>query len=122
MWHYDSLRVLIGGKDKMGHFYTKFDAQTPLHPTPLYELVLGIAGFFILLATEKRRLADGSLFMIYLMLSSTFRFAVEFLRLQPRLALGLTEAQLFSVALFVLGGAGLYLLQRRSTARTSGAG
>jgi phosphatidylglycerol---prolipoprotein diacylglyceryl transferase len=121
-WHYDSLRVLIGGKDKMGHFYTKFDAETPLHPTPLYELVLGIAGFFILLAMEKKHLADGSLFMIYLMLSSTFRFSVEFLRLQPRIAFGLSEAQLFSIALFVLGGLGVYLLQRRSTTRTSGAG
>ena len=70
--------------------------------------LLGIAGFFILLAMEKKHLADGSLFMIYLMLSSTFRFAVEFLRLQPRLALGLSEAQLFSIALFALGGAGLY--------------
>jgi len=114
-WHYDSLRVMVGGKDRMGHLYTKFDAQTPLHPTPLYELVLGIAGFFILLAVEKRDLVPGQLFMVYLMLSSTFRFAVEFLRLQPRIAFGLSEAQLFSVAIFALGVAGFMILARRAT-------
>ena len=91
-------------------------------PHRIYELLLGIAGFFMLLALEKKHLADGSLFMIYLMLSSTFRFAVEFLRLQPHIALGMSEAQLFSIALFTLGGVGLALLQRRTTTRTSGAG
>lgn len=118
-WHYDSLRVMVGGKDKLGHLYTKFDAQTPLHPTPLYELLLGIAGFFILLAVEKRNLIAGQLFMVYLMLSSCFRFIVEFLRLQPRLAYGLSEAQLFSIAIFVLGVAGYLLLARRAPSQAS---
>ncbi len=118
-WHYDSLRVMVGGKDKLGHLYTKFDAQTPLHPTPLYELLLGIAGFFILLAVEKRNLIPGQLFMVYLMLSSCFRFIVEFLRLQPRLAYGLSEAQLFSIAIFVLGVAGYLLLARRAPSQAS---
>lgn len=123
VWHYDSLRVLIAGKDRLGHFYTRFDEQTPLHPTPIYELLLGVAGFFLLLAIEKRgALPDGGLFMVYLMLSSVFRFSVEFLRLQPRIAFGLSEAQLFSIALFILGGAGLMILRRKATERTTGAG
>jgi prolipoprotein diacylglyceryltransferase len=112
-WHYDSLRVMVAGRDNLGHLYTQFDAQTPLHPTPLYELLMGVAGFFILLAIEKRELIPGQLFMLYLMLSSTFRFAVEFLRLQPRLAMGLSEAQLFSIAIFILGTAGYVILSRR---------
>jgi phosphatidylglycerol---prolipoprotein diacylglyceryl transferase len=112
-WHYDSLRVMIAGRDKMGHVYTQFDAQTPLHPTPLYELLLGVAGFFILLAVEKRGLIPGQLFMAYLMLSSVFRFMVEFLRLQPRLTMGLSEAQLISIALFILGAAGYLVIGRR---------
>ena len=112
-WQYDSLRVMIAGRDKMGHIYTEFDARTPLHPTPIYELLMGVAGFFVLLAIEKRPLIPGQLFMAYLMLSSTFRFAVEFLRLQPRIAVGLSEAQIFSVALFILGAAGYVIISRR---------
>ena len=112
-WHYDSLRVMVAGRDKMGHLYTEFDARTPLHPTPLYELLFGAAGFFILLALEKKHLIPGQLFMAYLMLSSTFRFIVEFLRLQPRIAFGLSEAQLFSIVLFILGAAGYLLIARR---------
>src|SRR5512147_2517312 len=47
--NYDSLASMRGGVDRMGHTYTKFDAETPLHPTPIYELLLGVAGYFILL-------------------------------------------------------------------------
>jgi len=43
------------------------------------------------------------MFMVYLMLSSVFRFSVEFLRLNPRLLLGLSEAQLVSIPLFFAG-------------------
>ncbi|MBP1691055.1 MAG: prolipoprotein diacylglyceryl transferase [Bacteroidetes bacterium] len=121
-WHYDSLRVIIAGKDKLGHLYTRFDEVTPLHPAPIYELLLGILGYFLLLAIQRRQLPDGALFMMYLMLASTFRFAIEFLRLNPRIAGGLTEAQLFSIALFALGFAGFIYLGRQSEARTTGAG
>lgn len=121
-WHYDSLRVIIAGKDKLGHYYSRFDEVTPLHPTPIYELLLGIAGYFLLLGIQRRRLPDGSLFMMYLMLSSTFRFAIEFLRLNPRITAGLTEAQLFSIGLFALGFAGFIYFGRKSNARTTGEG
>ena len=121
-WHYDSLRVIIAGKDRMGHWYSRFDELTPLHPTPLYELLLGCAGFVFLLWLRTRLSVDGMLFMAYLMLASTFRFLVEFLRLNPRLLGGLSEAQLFSVALFVLALAGLLILRRRTPPLTSGTG
>jgi prolipoprotein diacylglyceryltransferase len=62
------------------------------------------------------------LFMVYLMLASTFRFLVEFLRLNPLLLGGLSEAQLFSVALFVLALAGLLILRGRAPLLTSGTG
>jgi phosphatidylglycerol:prolipoprotein diacylglycerol transferase len=117
-WHYDSLRVLPGGVDRMGHRYTRFDAVTPLHPSPVYELLLGVLGFGILLLLRSRLTTDGTLFMVYLLLSALFRFLAEEVRLNPRIFLGLTEAQLFSVALFVLGCAGLLILTRRQrTAR-----
>lgn len=121
-WHYDSLRVIVAGRDRMGNYYYRFDEVTPLHPTPIYELLLGCAGFAILLGLRKRLNVDGMLFMAYLMLASTFRFLVEFLRLNPRHIAGLSEAQLFSVVLFILGSAGLLILSRRTPSRTSESG
>jgi phosphatidylglycerol---prolipoprotein diacylglyceryl transferase len=113
-WNYDSLRVIPAGIDRMGHAMSRFDEVTPLHPAPIYEFLLGIIGYGILLALRKRPRPDGAIFMIYLMIAALFRFLVEFLRLNPRLALGLSEAQLFSVLLFVAGAVGLALLTRRS--------
>jgi phosphatidylglycerol---prolipoprotein diacylglyceryl transferase len=113
-WNYDSLRVIPAGIDRLGHRVTQFDATTPLHPTPIYELLLGIAGFVLLLALRSRSLPDGMVFMIYLLLASTFRFVIEFWRLNPRLLSGFSEAQVLAVALFCLGLVGIVLIRRRT--------
>jgi phosphatidylglycerol---prolipoprotein diacylglyceryl transferase len=113
-WNYDSLKVIPAGIDRLGHRVTQFDAMTPLHPTPIYELILGIAGFVVLLAIRSRALPDGMVFMFYLLLASTFRFAVEFCRLNPRLLSGFSEAQLLAVALFCIGLVGIVVIRRRN--------
>jgi len=87
--------------------------NTPCHPTPVYEMLLGIVGFVILWNLRKKEWPPGKLFTVYLLLSSTFRFSVEFLRLNPRLLFGLSEAQLISVGLFLLGIAGLAYFHRK---------
>jgi len=111
-WNYDSLRVLPAGLDRLGHRTTRFDEVTPLHPTPLYELLLGIIGFGILRSLRARTSPDGMLFMIYLMLASVFRFTVEFWRLNPKMWLSLSEAQVLAVVLFLIGMIGAYILRR----------
>jgi phosphatidylglycerol:prolipoprotein diacylglycerol transferase len=90
---------------------------TPCHPTPVYEFLLGVGGFALMWNLRKRPWPDGKMFMVYLMLSSLFRFSVEFLRLNPRLLFGLSEAQLISVPLFFAGLAGAYLLDRTKPPR-----
>jgi phosphatidylglycerol:prolipoprotein diacylglycerol transferase len=87
--------------------------NTPLHPTPLYEFGLGIIGYLILWKLSGRQLADGRVFAMYLVLSSLFRFSVEFIRLNPRLLWGLSEAQLIAIPLFVIGIAGFLYLGRK---------
>jgi len=84
--------------------------NTPCQPTPVYEMILGIIGFAILWNLRKRPWPDGRLFALYLMVSSIFRFSIEFLRLNPRLFFGLSEAQLISIPLFLLGIAGFRYL------------
>jgi phosphatidylglycerol:prolipoprotein diacylglycerol transferase len=120
-WNYDSLRVLPAGVDRLGHRYNRFDEVTPLHPTPLYELVLGIVGFAILWSMRKKASPDGMLFMMYLMLASVFRFTVEFWRLNSRVWQGLSEAQVLAILLFVIGLTGAYLLRRRQEGTTGAA-
>ncbi len=78
--------------------------NTPCHPTPVYEMILGVIGFSLMwFFCRKKNYPPGNLFAIYLVLSSLFRFGVEFLRLKPRYMFGLSEAQLISAVLFVAG-------------------
>jgi len=46
---------------------------------------------------------DGTVFWWYLLLASTARFLVEFVRVNTPVALGLTEAQLTSLVLLGIG-------------------
>jgi len=81
--------------------------DTPCHPTPVYEFGLAALACAALLAAGRRRWPDGHVFWLYLVLASAQRFSIEFLRLNPPVALGLTEAQLIALALGVAGFGGL---------------
>jgi phosphatidylglycerol:prolipoprotein diacylglycerol transferase len=87
--------------------------NTPLHPTPVYEfLICGIL-FWILWRVRRTIEPEGKLFMLYLMFAGGERFAIEFLRINPRLALGLSEAQLIALALIGLGLYGWSALSKK---------
>lgn len=89
-----------------------------VHPTPIYEFLQSLAIFGILWPLRKKGYADGTLFWIYLILSGLARFTVEFWRVNPPLASGLSEAQWFSLALI---GIGSYFLYVRSPKQPSNA-
>ncbi|MFO7445076.1 MAG: prolipoprotein diacylglyceryl transferase [Ignavibacteriaceae bacterium] len=86
--------------------------NTPLHPTPIYEFLTMLVIFFILWKLRKKGWADGKLFMFYLIFAGIERLLVEFIRLNPRLLFGLSEAQLISIGLIIAGTAGLYYFQK----------
>jgi phosphatidylglycerol:prolipoprotein diacylglycerol transferase len=81
----------------------------PVHPTQLYEAVwlFAVAGWL-----WSRRKRSPFLFGEYLALNGVGRFAVEILRVNPRVALGLTEPQWIGVGLVVLGLAGWLYFRR----------
>jgi phosphatidylglycerol:prolipoprotein diacylglycerol transferase len=88
--------------------------DTLLHPTPIYEFLMGVIIFTILWKLRKNDLPEGKagwvqgrLFMFYLIFISIARFSVEFIRLNPRIAFGLSEAQLISIGLFTVGIIGI---------------
>jgi len=74
------------------------------------QFIEGVIVFVILWSLRKRDLPPGTMAWLYLVLAGLSRFVVEFWRINPALALGLSEAQWFSLALMVLG---LALLVRR---------
>jgi len=90
--------------------------DTPCHPTPVYELLLAMLICAALLVWARRSPPDGRVFCLYLVLSGAARFGVELLRLNPPIALGLSEAQCIALALALIGLAGLVHLQRRAPA------
>jgi phosphatidylglycerol:prolipoprotein diacylglycerol transferase len=74
-----------------------------VHPTPIYEFLQSLLIFGVLWALRKKAHVPGTLFWLYLTLSGLARLTVEFWRLNPALALGLSEAQWFGLALVIVG-------------------
>jgi phosphatidylglycerol:prolipoprotein diacylglycerol transferase len=73
-----------------------------VHPTPIYEtLAMGLVAYTLWHLRERFR--PGILFALYLTLAGTERFLVEFIRRNDDVLLGLTQAQLLSVAMIVAG-------------------
>jgi phosphatidylglycerol:prolipoprotein diacylglycerol transferase len=83
-----------------------------VHPTPIYEtLAMGLGAW--LLWQLRDRFRTGVLFAIYLVYAGTERFLVEFLRRNHVVALGLTAAQLESLAMMAAGIAWICVVKRR---------
>ncbi len=82
--------------------------NTPLHPTPVYEFLLMCVLSFGLWKLRTKDWPTGKLFSIYLIFAGLERFMIEFIRLNPRLFLGLSEAQLVALGLFFAGAWGFY--------------
>jgi phosphatidylglycerol:prolipoprotein diacylglycerol transferase len=82
-----------------------------VHPTPIYEtLAMGLVAY--LLWRLRDRFQTGVLFSIYLVLAGTERLLVEFVRRNDHVLLGLTQAQLISLAMIAAGTAWLVAKRR----------
>ncbi len=86
---------------------------TLCHPTPIYELLMCVALFFLFWRIRKTPRPMGMFFMFYLMAAGVERFLVEFLRINPRFFLGLSEAQLIALGLIAVGIFGWARLRTR---------
>jgi len=99
---------------ELGHEITGVPIDAPLHPTQLYESFAMLIVFFFLLWLHKHRRFSGQVILSYALLYSVIRFAIEFVRDDPRgdiLGLtsmtGLSTSQIISL---LVGTAALILL------------
>jgi phosphatidylglycerol:prolipoprotein diacylglycerol transferase len=81
--------------------------QIPVHPTPLYEFA-GSALITCLLwrrgsPTRGHTAPPGEVFALFLALTGAARFAVEFVKRNPKILFGLTNAQLVAFTTLLLG-------------------
>jgi phosphatidylglycerol:prolipoprotein diacylglycerol transferase len=110
---------------ELGHEITGVPTNTYLHPTQLYESFAMLLAFFLLVWLHKRKRFDGQVILVYALIYSIVRFAIEFVRDDPRgdiLGLttltGLSTSQLISLVVGV--GALVLLIVRWRRASATG--
>jgi phosphatidylglycerol:prolipoprotein diacylglycerol transferase len=89
-----------------------------VHPTPIYEFIVACLIAWLLWRMGARRLKSGAVFAAYLVLTGVARFLVEFIRINPRSFLGMTNAQAASLV-SILAGVALWWWTSRRTATSS---
>jgi phosphatidylglycerol:prolipoprotein diacylglycerol transferase len=106
---------------ELGHEITGVPTDTYLHPTQLYESFAMLLVFFFLLWLHKRKRFSGQVILAYALLYSIIRFAIEFVRDDPRgdvLGLttltGLSTSQLISLVVGITSLIVLIVRRRRA--------
>jgi len=75
----------------------------PVHPTPLYEFLAALVIGWLLWRRAGKPHATGMILGHYLVLTGIARFLVEFIRRNPKVIFGLSNAQLASLGAAVVG-------------------
>lgn len=88
-----------------------------VHPTPIYELIAALLIAFVLWKRGRRN--TGEITGEYLVLSGLARFLVEFIRINPRIYFGMSNAQVASIGSMVVGVALIVWARRHAAARTA---
>ena len=95
-----------------------------VHPTPIYEFLAGLVITYFLWKLGARVLAgqgsSGSVLAGFLILSGLARFLVEFIRINPRVFMGMSNAQVASLISIGCGVAlWVYLMSMKRQPRTA---
>ena len=94
----------------------------PVFPTPFYETIICGIFFFVIWGLRKRFKIPGTLFGFYLILNGVERFFIEKIRVNNKLKFfgqEMTQAELISALLVILGIAIWIILSRKNKVQTS---
>ena len=87
-----------------------------VYPTPLYEAVVCILLFFFLWSVRKKLTVPGLMTSAYLLLNGIERFLIEQIRVNNKYHIdgyGITQAEIISFTLILLGLSGIIYLSRK---------
>lgn len=85
-----------------------------VQPTPVYELLFGLALAWLLWQLGRKFRPVGWMTGLYLVLSGVGRFLVEFVRINPKLYLGMSNAQVAAVGSMIVGAVVMLVAWRRA--------
>ena len=88
----------------------------PVYPTPLYEIIMCLGIFSILMWLRRKINIVGMIFFIYLMFNGLERFLIESIRVNDTYDIfgyAITQAQIISTCLFFLGVVGIIFLWKK---------
>ncbi len=112
---------------ELGHRITGVPIDVSLHPVQLYESFSMLIVFFFLLWLHKRKRFSGQVILAYALLYSVVRFAVEFVRDDPRGDLlgltsmtGLSTSQIISLIVAVSALIAFVIRRRKSAGLAKG--
>ena len=89
-----------------------------VHPTPIYELIVALLIGWILWRRGAAERPVGQITGEYLVMSGIARFLVEFIRINPKIYFGMSNAQVASIG-SVIAGAALIWWSKRHAMRSS---
>jgi phosphatidylglycerol:prolipoprotein diacylglycerol transferase len=118
-----------GDYGKVSHFHTWLLAEayphgtvpTPpgirVYPTPIYEIVVMLMVAWVLYRMARKVQPGWYVFGWFLILSGVERFAIEFIRRNPVIALGLRAPQWVALGSIAIGAVVVYVTRKRPAVR-----
>ena len=114
---------------ELGHQITGVPTDVYLHPTQLYESFAMLIVFLFLLWMHRRKRFNGQVILLYALLYSIVRFAIEFVRDDPRgdifgltTLTGLSTSQMISLLVGIAAAVLLVIRWRRANATADAKG
>jgi len=117
-WNGDTVLKLDAHNNLVPGFFPGVRVQ----PAPIYEAILYTCVFLFLWSRRRNAGAAGRVFYMYLVLAGASRFLVEFVRVNPRVLIGLSEAQLIAIGMMVIGSAAMLMTNGRAAQPIGGRG
>lgn len=121
IWSYDYPNNVNGVGVRLPEGATIFEGYgthlvPPVWPTPIYETIMAVALFAILWSLRKRLKPMGAIFFLSFAFNGIERWFIEKVRVNEKIeisSLSLTQAEYISVAITVIGLAGLIYVYRK---------
>ena len=92
-----------------------YELANPVYPTAVYEALMGITLFSVIWKLRNSFKTPGMLFGIYLVFNGLERFSIEKIRINNEIYNGLTQAEMISTALIIIGFGLFFWLKKNSS-------